>query len=87
VAYVIPKAWRRPSIDGLRNFLKEKLPAHMVPPFFVVMEKMPLTPNGKLDRKRCLRRTLPDMNARRMRGFAAARDPLEQTLAQIWSKS
>ena len=87
VAYVIPKAGERPSIDGLRNFLKEKLPAHMVPPFFVVMEKMPLTPNGKLDRKAL---PSPDLagheRAEDAPGFAAARDPLEQTLAQIWSK-
>ena len=51
VAYLIPNPEQKPSVDALRNFLKEKLPAHMVPPFFVVMEKMPLTPNGKIDRK------------------------------------
>jgi thioesterase domain-containing protein/acyl carrier protein len=51
------------------------------------MEKMPLTPNGKLDRKAL---PSPDLagheRAEDAPGFAAARDPLEQTLAQIWCK-
>jgi amino acid adenylation domain-containing protein len=55
VAYIVPavaaKSEETARVDALRNFLKEKLPAHMVPPFFVVLEKMPLTPNGKIDRK------------------------------------
>jgi amino acid adenylation domain-containing protein len=73
-----------PSIDSLRNFLREKLPPHMVPPFFVFLEKLPLTPNGKIDR-----RALPSPDHAQYevaRGFVAPRDPLEQSLAQIWSK-
>jgi amino acid adenylation domain-containing protein len=94
VAYVVPaaalKSEQAAPVDALRNFLKEKLPAHMVPPFFVFMEKMPLTPNGKINRK-----ALPaPQNATSggvgvmgvAPGFEAPRDPLEQSLAQIWSK-
>lgn len=92
VAYVIPNPEKAPSADTLRNFAREKLPAHMVPPFFVVMEKMPLTPNGKIDRKAL---PSPDDAAGHVSesgrseatpGFIAPRDPLEQALAQIWSK-
>ena len=74
----------RPSIDVLRNFLREKLPPHMVPPFFVFLEKLPLTPNGKIDR-----RALPSPDHAQSagaQGFVAPHDPLEQSLAQIWSK-
>ena len=82
VAYIVPKSGEKVPIDGLRNLLREKLPAHMVPAFFVVMEKLPLTPNGKIDRK-----ALPSPeHAAVGTGFLAPRDPLEQTLAQIWSK-
>jgi thioesterase domain-containing protein/acyl carrier protein len=62
----------------------------MVPPFFVVLEKMPLTPNGKIDRKAL---PAPQHGATggldhgvTGGGFEAPRDPLEQSLAQIWSK-
>ncbi len=96
VAYVVPAATAKSEqtalVDALRSYLKEKLPAHMVPPFFVYMEKMPLTPNGKIDRK-----ALPapqhatsggiDHGVTGVaHGFEAPRDPLEQSLAQIWSK-
>jgi amino acid adenylation domain-containing protein len=84
VAYVVPNAEQTPSTDELRNFLKEKLPPHMVPPFFVILGAMPLTPNGKIDRK-----ALPSPDHARTEispGSVAPRDPLEQTLAQIWSK-
>jgi thioesterase domain-containing protein/acyl carrier protein len=88
VPNIVPKSEQTPSVVALRNFLKQKLPAHMVPPFFVVMEKMPLTPNGKIDRKAL---PSPDHAPGHERtevtlGFVAPRDPLEQALAQIWSK-
>jgi amino acid adenylation domain-containing protein len=73
-----------PSIDALRNFLREKLPPHMVPPFFVFLEKLPLTPNGKIDRRAL---PSPDLaQSEGAHGFVAPRDPIEQSLAQIWSK-
>jgi amino acid adenylation domain-containing protein len=72
------------AVSDLRAYLSEHLPAYMVPSIFVVMEKLPLSPNGKIDRK-----ALPAPDQGRIEGageFVAPRDPLEQMLAQIWSK-
>ena len=51
VAYIIPEGEQTPSVSVLRQYLKEKLPEYMVPNAFVMLEKFPLTPNGKIDRK------------------------------------
>jgi amino acid adenylation domain-containing protein/non-ribosomal peptide synthase protein (TIGR01720 family) len=73
------------SILGeLRAFLQTKLPAYMIPALFVVLESMPLTPNGKLDR-----RALPAPQSDRplLRAeFVAPRTPSEQVLAAIWER-
>jgi thioesterase domain-containing protein/acyl carrier protein len=85
VAYVVP---REPtSINGeLRDFLKQKLPEYMVPSSFVVLDSLPLTSSGKLNR-----RALPapvDSNASVDRGgaiLAAPETPLEKSLTAIWA--
>jgi amino acid adenylation domain-containing protein len=56
VAYIVEKNNADSYRDGnliteLRNYLKDKLPEFMVPSVFVVMDKLPMTPNGKIDRK------------------------------------
>jgi amino acid adenylation domain-containing protein len=50
VAHVMPVQGRRPAIEDLRSFLKEKLPEYMVPSSFVLIDTLPLAPNGKIDR-------------------------------------
>lgn len=52
VAYVVPHKQEAVSVNDLRAYLKEKLPEHMVPQLFVMLSQMPLTPSGKVDRKR-----------------------------------
>src|SRR5260221_63196 len=56
-AYLVPAAGMTVSMDDLREFLKGKLPDHMVPSVFVTIESLPLSPSGKVDR-----RALPSTN-------------------------
>jgi len=84
VAYV--EATHRSVLDvsDLRAHLKKSLPDYMIPSLFVTMDKLPLTPNGKIDRQ-----ALPPPHEKRVenaRDFVAPRDPLEHSLAAIWSK-
>ena len=50
VAYVVPSNGERPSHRGLQQYLRSHLPDYMIPPVFVLMERLPLTPHGKVDR-------------------------------------
>jgi amino acid adenylation domain-containing protein len=85
VAYFETEAGHAPpSVGELRAHLKAKLPEYMIPSAFVAVDRLPLTPNGKIDRK-----ALPHPEAGRVESendFVAPRDPLEQALANIWSK-
>jgi len=71
-------------VPRLRCFLNEKLPEYMVPQTFVVLETMPLTPNGKIDRRAL---PAPDTLGRRLKeGYIAPRTPTEEQLAQMWAE-
>ncbi|UCH95998.1 MAG: amino acid adenylation domain-containing protein, partial [Candidatus Aminicenantes bacterium] len=77
-AYIVPS-----SVDtaGLREYLSGVLPDYMVPSYFVPIEKIPLTPTGKLDRK-----ALPGPEIRAAAGYAAPRNKIEKKLVEIWSQ-
>ncbi|MCZ8518252.1 MULTISPECIES: non-ribosomal peptide synthetase [Paenibacillus] len=68
---------------ALREALSHTLPAHMIPTFFVQLEKMPLTSNGKLDR-----RALPDPDSsmRAETEYEAPRTSMEAQLVRIWQE-
>lgn len=83
VAYVVPVAGATPNPAELRQRLRQIVPSYMVPAAFVVLEALPLTPQGKVDR-----RALPEVSAGdglAERSFVAPRNPVEQVVAEIWS--
>jgi amino acid adenylation domain-containing protein len=79
VAYVVPRPEQPPTVSTLRRFLREKLPEYMVPAAFVLLEQLPLTRNGKVDR-----RALP--KPERQGAFVAPRSPVEERLAGMWAE-
>ncbi|BDH12172.1 non-ribosomal peptide synthase/polyketide synthase [Streptomyces hygroscopicus] len=83
-AYLVPAAGTgRPAASELRAALQRTLPGHMVPAAFVVLDALPLTTSGKLDRRAL---PAPDLEAApREREFVAPRTPAERELAGIWS--
>ncbi|QRK14210.1 LLM class flavin-dependent oxidoreductase [Archangium violaceum] len=82
VAYVVAAPGESPSVAELRHFLGEKLPEYMLPAAFVMLEKLPQTPNGKVDRKAL---PAPDLSGQHKgAGFVAPRDSMELQLAAIW---
>jgi amino acid adenylation domain-containing protein/non-ribosomal peptide synthase protein (TIGR01720 family) len=80
VAYVVGDSSRTDFTDELRAQLKATLPGHMVPAYVLRLERMPLTPNGKLDRKNLPK---PDVS-QLQQAYLAPQTPLEQQLAAIW---
>ncbi len=81
VAYVVARA-EPPATAQLRSFLAKKLPPYMVPSALVVLEELPLSANGKVDR-----RALPAPDARPAEeAYVAPRTPTEEALAGIWSE-
>jgi non-ribosomal peptide synthase protein (TIGR01720 family) len=82
VAYVA--APQPPGAVELRAFLKERLPDYMIPHAFVTLDALPLTTNGKVDRKSLL--ALERQKADSEQDFVAARTRTEQAIAEIWSQ-
>ncbi len=81
VAYVLPAAGSSPAARELRQYLRLRLPAYLVPATFVVVGVWPLTPTGKVDR-----RALPAPEQPAVQGdYAAPRTPVEAALAEIWA--
>ncbi|MFB1485365.1 amino acid adenylation domain-containing protein, partial [Corallococcus sp. RDP092CA] len=83
VGYVVGKPGQEVEAGALRERLRVKLPEYMVPPVLRVLEGMPLTPNGKVDRK-----ALPEVEAvvASSREYEAPRNEVEKTLAAIWAE-
>ncbi|HEX8272375.1 MAG TPA: non-ribosomal peptide synthase/polyketide synthase [Longimicrobiaceae bacterium] len=80
--YVVAVEGARLDPAELRAWLGERMPEHMVPASVMVLEAMPLTPNGKLDR-----RALPaPEHAAAGEGYLAPRTPTEEVLTGIWAE-
>jgi amino acid adenylation domain-containing protein len=84
VAYIVPAYEPAPSVAELRQFLQAKLPDYMVPSAFMILPQIPLSPNGKADR-----RALPDPEAIRPEleaGYVPPRSEIERAIAAIWQE-
>jgi amino acid adenylation domain-containing protein/non-ribosomal peptide synthase protein (TIGR01720 family) len=79
VAYVVPALPSDLFVDDLRAHAGAMLPDYMVPSAFVTLPALPLSRNGKLDR-----RALPEPDAEPEAGYVAPRTDVERTLAGIW---
>jgi amino acid adenylation domain-containing protein len=81
-AYVVTGSGSAPSVQDLRNYLQQKLPDYMVPSVFMFLDSLPITPNGKLDRKAL---PAPDPSRPELEDtFAAPHTPVEELVANIW---
>jgi amino acid adenylation domain-containing protein len=84
VAYIIPQLEAALSINEIRRFLDSKLPQYAIPSAFVLLDTLPLTANGKVDRQ-----ALPAPELSRQEpeaSFVAPRNQVEHQLTQIWQE-
>jgi len=84
VSYVVAQPTYDPTAADLRGFLRDKLPEHMVPAAFVVLDSFPLTPNGKIDRWGLP--TPEQGHFERRKGFVAFRNHTEELLIDVWAQ-
>ncbi|HLM46806.1 MAG TPA: condensation domain-containing protein, partial [Myxococcaceae bacterium] len=82
VAYLVAHEGQGPAAAELRTFLKQSLPEYMVPSALMVLDKLPLNPNGKVDRKAL---PVPE-RVETSQQYVAPRNETEQLLAQLWSE-
>ena len=78
-AYIVSD--RKFKISELREYLLKELPDYIVPSYFVQLTEIPLTINGKVDRK-----SLPPPEVGKGEEYEAPRDEIEETLVEIWSE-
>ena len=82
VAYIVPAVGASPpGTDELRGFLQARLPGHMIPSAFVVLDAMPLTPSGKVDRRAL---PAPEHTRAGLEDLVTPRTPVEEAIAEIW---
>ncbi|UNZ00503.1 amino acid adenylation domain-containing protein [Zhouia spongiae] len=75
---------KKPEVQELRNFLKERIPDYMLPTHYVYLEKLPLTSNGKVDKKELLSKQIDGLTRRTE--YIAPRNELEKNLVLIWKE-
>ncbi|WP_433732007.1 amino acid adenylation domain-containing protein [Actinoplanes sp. CA-051413] len=83
IAYVVPWSGPGPEPADLRDRLAADLPQHMIPSAFVVLDRLPLSPNGKLDRAAL---PTPDRSDTTAAEPVAPRTDAEGVIAGIWSE-
>ncbi|MEH1848660.1 MAG: amino acid adenylation domain-containing protein [Nostoc sp.] len=86
VAYILPISNHQYSnlMNNLRSFVKQKLPEYMLPNTFILLETMPLTPNGKVNRQALP--TPEQQNHKNELSFTVPETSVEKQLAAIWTQ-
>src|SRR5213078_1002164 len=84
VAYLVAAPDSTPSVDDLRAVVRGQLPDYMIPALFVTLDALPLSPNGKVDRKALPEpeKLRPELRA----DFVLPRNTVEEQLAAIWAE-
>ena len=84
VAYIVPKNQNNYKPVDLREFLQDRLPAHMIPSNYILLNAIPVTPNGKIDHSKL---PPPDQDRRDLdHALINARDKTEEELVKIWEE-
>jgi acyl carrier protein len=79
--YVLKDGAAEPDREALRSYLSRELPDYMIPSYFVCIAEVPLTANGKVDRK-----GLPEPGLVVESDYAAPQDEVQAKLVEIWSQ-
>ncbi|UCH95296.1 MAG: amino acid adenylation domain-containing protein, partial [Candidatus Aminicenantes bacterium] len=79
-AYIVPKTEYQSLLHQVREELTNVLPGYMVPSYFIRLERIPLTPNGKIDRK-----ALPEPGIKTGKDYIPPQNEIQERLVEIWS--
>ena len=86
VALIVADDDRNLSHDAFYDQLKRRLPAYMIPSDFVMLERLPLTRHGKIDRSALAQIDLPGETAGLGNAYLAPADPIQATLVKVWQQ-
>lgn len=84
VAYVVPEIGMSLNVNSMRSYLRQHLPEYMIPSTFVMLDALPLTGNGKVDRQ-----ALPDVSSARPdldSAYVPPQTEMERIIANIWQE-
>jgi len=85
VAYLVAAPGHSPSVSELSAYLKQQLPDYMIPSAFMLVDELPFTPNGKVDRL-----ALPSLEPKQLESdtdFVGPHTPVEKVLCDIWAET
>ncbi|MCG8356091.1 MAG: amino acid adenylation domain-containing protein [Kiloniellales bacterium] len=81
IAYLLPRSAEAPAADALLAWCRRRLPDFMIPSAFVALDALPLTPSGKLDRRRL---PAPAPTPHQAEPKTAPRTPTQEVVIEIW---
>ncbi|HJT57689.1 MAG TPA: amino acid adenylation domain-containing protein, partial [Ktedonobacteraceae bacterium] len=84
VAYMVACDGTKPAINNVRQYVQEQLPDYMLPSSFIILDALPLMPNGKVDRRALL--TLDTNDMEQSEAVVVARSPIEELITMIWTE-